>query len=281
MEYAILALVGLVAGMLGGMLGIGGSIIMIPAMVAVYTPSGGASRMQQYQAAAMIVNFLLILPAVVRHHRARAVLWDVWRWLAPAAMVGIVLGVATSLLPLFKGGNQKYMKILFGLFLLYVAYENLRKLLVKSSGEKLLADPSSRHRAWKSVCVGLPMGFSAGLLGIGGGALGVPALQMVLHLPLRNAIATSSAAIMAIAWLGAAVKNVGVQAGGDGTIAESLKLAACFAPTAMIGSYIGGHLTHNLPIRLVRAVFAALMLASAVEMLKPAAALLSRLVFGR
>jgi len=280
MEYAILTLVGLIAGLLGGLLGIGGSVVMIPAMVIIFSGQGGADRMQQYQAAAMICNFLLIMPAVIRHQKARAVVWDVWRWLGPAAIAGIVIGVGASLLPVFSGNNQKYMKILFGAFLIYVAYKNVLKLLDKTVSPQLLVARSGQP-SWKKICVGLPMGFSAGLLGIGGGALAVPALQMFIRLPLRNAIATSAATIMTTAWLGAIVKNYGVQASGDGTFIESVKLAACLAPPAMIASYVGGHLTHKLPIKAVRIAFIALMIVAAVKMLQPAATGLQEFLAGR
>jgi len=255
-------------------LGIGGSVVMIPAMVIIFASrDAGADRIQQYQAAAMIVNFLLIIPAVVRHHRARAVLWGVWRWLAPAAVAGIVLGVVTSFLGIFTDENQKYMKILFGLFLLYVAYKNVRKLFQKTLASDLVVKESDPPH-WKPLAIGLPMGFSAGLLGIGGGSLAVPGLQVVLHLPLRNAIATSAGTIMTIAWLGAIVKNVGIHRLGQGTITESLTLAACLAPTAMIGSYLGGHLTHKLPLKIVRAAFITIMVLAAAKMLQPGISLL-------
>jgi len=282
MEYASLVLVGLLAGVLGGLLGIGGSVVMIPAMVIIFSSHGAGDRIQQYQAAAMIVNFLLIIPAVTRHHHAGAVRWDVWRWVAPAALVGIIAGVAASLLSVFTGDNQKYMKILFGVFLLYVAYKNLRKLLARSAagspaattGSPAATTASPVISRGKCLALGLPMGFSAGLLGIGGGALAVPGLQMLIRLPLRSAIATSAATIMTTAWLGALVKNYGIAATGQGTIIESLKLAACLAPPAMIGAYAGGHLTHKLPLRIVRGVFVALMVVAAVKMLSPAVGLL-------
>ena len=264
MEYGILAIVGLLAGVLGGLLGIGGSVVMIPAMVAVFaSQDAGVPKIQQYQAAAMIVNFLLIGPSVLRHARARAIRWGVWRWLAPAALVGIALGVGASRLPVFTGANQHIMRIVFGAFLIYVAAYNVWKLCVSAPPTDDPVDPATAA-PWKTLCVGLPMGFSAGLLGIGGGALSVPAQQIFLHVPLRNAIATSATTILSIAWFGAIIKNVSL--GDDGTILRSLTLAAVLAPTAMIGSYFGGHLTHTLPLRTVRLAFIVLMLVSAAKM---------------
>ncbi len=63
-EVAILSAVGLLAGVLGGMLGVGGSVIMIPAMFWVLgdVNAHGTRMIHQYQAAAMIVNFLLAGP---------------------------------------------------------------------------------------------------------------------------------------------------------------------------------------------------------------------------
>jgi len=118
--------------------------------------------------------------------------------------------------------------------------------------------------AWGKLAIGFPMGVAAGLLGIGGGSLAVPAQQIALKVPLRNAIATSAATIAAVSWIGAISKNL--QLGANGSAARSLLLAGCLAPTAMIGAYLGGNLTHALPLRIVRAAFIALMLAAAAKM---------------
>jgi uncharacterized membrane protein YfcA len=234
----------------------------------MFAGRGGSTHetVHQYQGAAMIVNFLLIAPAVLRHRKARAIVPDVWMWLAPAALVGIVVGVAASRLNVFVKDGARMMRTVFGAFLVYVAFYNVLKLRAKSSGEPVLVR-STDLSWWKKVLIGLPMGFSAGLLGIGGGALAVPALQVFARLPLRNAIATSAATILSIAWLGAIVKNASLTS--PDTVGRSIALAAVLAPTAMIGSYLGGHLTHTLPLRIVRIAFIALMLLAAGKMLAP------------
>jgi uncharacterized membrane protein YfcA len=90
-------------------------------------------------------------------------------------------------------------------------------------------------------------------------------MQTVMRMPLRNAIATSSITIFSISWLGAITKNASL--GSDGTVTRSLILAACLAPTAMIGGYFGSHLTHNLPLKAVRIAFIALMAAAGIKMM--------------
>ena len=47
---------------------------------------------------------------------------------------------------------------------------------------------------------------------------------------------------------------------------RSLTLTALLAPAAMLGSYFGGHLTHMLPLKIVRSVFIGLMLLAAIRM---------------
>jgi uncharacterized membrane protein YfcA len=264
METIALAGTGFVAGVLGGLLGVGGSVVMIPAMVWICPLWGHAESIHQYQAAAMIVNFLLIGPSVAKHLRARAVYVGVWRWLAPAALIGTAAGVAASRLPVFTGANERILRAAFGGFLLYVAGYNARKLLVKG-GQGCSAEEAAALPRWQKVAVGFPMGCSAGLLGIGGGSLAVPGQQIFLRMPLRNAIATSAATILSIAWFGAIVKNASL--GDEGSVTRSLVLAATLAPTAMAGSYLGGHLTHTLPLRAVRCAFIGLMVLAAAKML--------------
>ena len=91
MDALWLALIGLLAGACGGLLGIGGGIVMIPAMTEVFGPD-----QHLYQAAAMIVNFFVVVPAVYQHVRAGAVDRSAVRRLIPLGPVAVVAGVALS-----------------------------------------------------------------------------------------------------------------------------------------------------------------------------------------
>jgi len=264
MEYVLLCATGMVAGLLGGLLGIGGSVIMIPAMVWIFeSVLAKPENVHQYQGAAMIVNFLLAGASVIRHREAKAIYVNVWKYLAPAALAGIALGVGISRLRIFTGENEYYMRAIFGVLLVYVAAYNIWKMRSGHS-EGISAEEAERVSRATKAGVGFPTGFAAGLLGIGGGAFAVPALQLVLRLPLRNAIATSATTIFSVSWFGAVIKNSSL--GSDGTVVRSLVLAGILAPTAVIGSYIGGRLTHVLPLRIVRGAFIGLMIVAAAKM---------------
>ncbi len=264
LQYVWLIVTGLLAGLLGGLLGIGGSCIMIPAMVLILGTynAAGVDQIHQYMAAAMIVNFLLAAPSAVAHLRNRAVWKKVWAPLTVGALVGIICGVQTSYL--FGNEAARYLRWALGLFFLYVAGQNIHRLSYARHDCGLPRQQVEALPVWRKLIVGFPMGMMAGMLGLGGGTLAVPVQQTILRMPLRNSIATSAAVIAAISWLGAILKNA--QLGANGTIGRSFLLVAYIAPAAMIMAYFGGHLTHKLPLGVVRIIFAALMVASAVKM---------------
>ncbi|MEM6334450.1 MAG: sulfite exporter TauE/SafE family protein [Planctomycetota bacterium] len=253
--------IGLAAGVLGGLLGVGGSTVMIPALVVLFGQDRAAGMNQHvYQAAAMAVNVAVAVPAAWRHRRAGAMRADVLRWLLPGALACIFVGVALSNLV----ADPVWLGRLLAAFLVYVIYVNVRKLLAKPSmgtgeaAEKTALSGGARARA---AGIGGAMGTVAGLLGIGGGALAVPMQQVWLGLPLRACIANSSAVICVTAGLGAVAKLSTLPEGQSAGVA--LGIAAVLAPTAIVGGLIGATLTHRLPLGVVRGVFVALMVAAA------------------
>jgi uncharacterized membrane protein YfcA len=261
LAYLLLALVGLLAGLLGGLLGIGGSVVMIPFMREL--PN---TDQHLCQAAAMIVNFFVITPAVYQHLRQRAVLWPVVRFLAPAATVSVIGGVLLSDLSIFRGDKEIYLAGVFGLFLYYVAGMNLRRLLPRlGAAPRETWDPQAVR--WHGpVLVGIAVGIVGGLLGVGGGIVSVPLQQKFLRIPLRNAIANSAATIVLLSIVGAAMKNYTLVARHGHELSASLGLAGVLIPMAIVGGFFGGRLTHTLPLRAVRGAFVLLMVVAGTRM---------------
>ncbi len=255
--------IGLVAGLLGGMLGVGGSIIMIPGLTIVL-----GQDQHLYQAAGMIANVAVSVPAALRHHRAGAMDGRVLKIMLPAALAFVLIGVALSNLEVFRNPTGELrLRRLLALFLVYVAAVNIRKVLWPKA-------PTPRPETIsipRAGLVGGIMGMMAGLLGIGGGALAVPLQQMLLKLPLKSCIANSAAVICISAGLGSIYKNATLSVATAGlnpprTWLDGLTLALLLAPTCWIGGGIGARLTHVLPMRQVRAVFVAIMIAAAWRM---------------
>ncbi len=266
-DWALIALLGLLAGILGGMLGVGGSILMIPGLTLLL-----GRHQHLYQAAAMMANVAVSVPAAWRHYQAGATVPAVLRWMLPVAVVCVVIGVWVSNLPLFAGMDGGiWLGRILALFLLYVAVINALRLADAEPPAGPVTLPSRPSRAG-SAAAGGTLGLTAGLLGIGGGALAVPLQQVVLKLPLRSCIANSAAVICFSATLGAVYKTATLPAhsyapGLFYQWHDAVLLAAILAPTAFIGGRLGASLTHRLPLRQVRIALILLMLAAAWQML--------------
>jgi len=252
----MLVLLGLVAGAGGGLLGIGGSTVMIPGMVLLFGPD----RQHLYQAAAMIVNFFVVAPSVLQHDNAGATFRHVTRWTVPSAIGGALAGVWLSDRPVFHGPGQGYLQIGFAAFLFYVVVYNLARL---RSGKRLPkmdeTDAARLSRLKILTLVGLPAGLFGGLLGVGGGLIAVPAQQLFLRIPLTNAIANSAGTILWSSVVGAIFKNAGLAQHGF-TITQSAILALCLAPTAMLGAWYTAARVHRWPVGIIRMAFVILLL---------------------
>lgn len=266
-------LIGLFAGFFGGLLGIGGSIIMIPALTEAL-----GSNQHLYQAAAMIVNVCVVLPALVQHRRANAFHIDAVRRIIPWALLAIALGVGISELPQFSGPGEAYLMGLFGCFLLIEGATDLYRA-VRGCDHGIDARTLDEAQAdiqatWnRGAVVGLPTGLIGGLFGVGGGTISVPLQRRVLRMPLRSAIANSAAVMLFTSLPGAVLKNA-AYAHEHGSIQSPLLLAAILAPTAIVGSYQGSRLTHRLPVRGVRIVFFLVLCAVALRLIHRASGLL-------
>lgn len=277
-EYLLLVGIGLFAGAFGGMLGIGGSLIMIPAMTELLGPD-----QHLYQAAAMIVNFFVVVPAVVQHRRQDTIEPATVAQLVPMAAVAVILGVLASEASFFQGRHEPYLRLLFGLFLFAESIVEFRRLFLTRHSERLdpervSAEDRPPRARWRfTAAVALPTGFIGGLLGVGGGVLAVPLQRRFLRVPIRSAIANSATMIIATSLIGATVKNYAYVS----THAHSLRsfvLAAVLIPTAILGSMLGSRLTYRLPVRAIRALFCMLFavvavrfILGAIESLKTAA----------
>ena len=251
---------GLLSGTLGGMLGVGGSVVMIPGL----TMTLGYNQ-HVYQAAAMITNVVVSVPAALRHRAAGALVLGRLRWMVPTALLCAIGGVWLSNLSVFHGQEGgRWLGRLLAVFLVYVVADNVRRLCkAPSYGRNEQSNrPISRVRY---AAVGSVTGAISGLLGIGGGSLAVPLQQAWLGLPLRQCIANSSTLICITAAVGAFYKNASLDIHGQ-SWKGSFALALLLAPSCWLGGHLGANLTHRMPLVYVRVIFISLMTLAAVKM---------------
>lgn len=251
-----LLLIGLLAGLLGGLAGLGGSGIMIPALAIVFH-GREFDNQHLYQAAAMVVNVCVAIPAALRHKRSGMVRADLFRSMLPATAVAIVLGVLFSNLI-----DGKMLEKCFAVFMVFVAVQTVWAALKR---EPEMDESMARVTPARGAAVGGIMGFFAGVLGVGGGIVAVPLAKVLCRLPLKKCIAASSAVMGVTSAVGAAIK-IGTLGSHGISPRHAVVLALALAPTAMLGGYVGAGLTKVLPLLYVRLVLSVLLLATSAKM---------------
>ncbi len=251
---------GAVAGLLGGLLGLGGGAVVVPALIYLFGLLGMASAWTAHQAVAtsLVTVIGTGLAATVAHQRRAAVRWDQVRALAPGILVGAGVGAALAgLLP------EDWLRRLFGLFLLYTG---LRMLLRGGAGAAAARLPGRLG----ATLVGLGIGTLSALVGIGGGTLTVPFLARC-GVSMRSAVATSSACGVPIAVagsLGFIIAGWGREGLVPGSIGFVYWPAAVLILLASVPlASVGARLAHRLPVVVLKRIFAILLLLVSARLL--------------
>jgi uncharacterized membrane protein YfcA len=262
MDLLELVVIGLAVGLAGGLFGIGGGVVLIPALTILYGPN-----QHLYQSAALIVNFFVAVPAVYQHLRARAIHGRLVGWLVPVVIVSVLAGVLMSEAPIFSGAGEAWLRLVFAGFLVFAAMVEVLHIIrpIPAESWAVGTQPAVALSGPRMFSVAVPTGLIAGLLGVGGGVLAVPLQRRLLHVPLRNAIANSAAMIIATSLFGACTKNYAYYQGHAGSL-EAVALALMVAPAAVTGSLVGARLTHRLRLMTLRVLFIALLLLAAGRM---------------
>ena len=290
-EVGALLAIGVAAGFTGGLLGIGGAVVTIPAISLLI-----GRDIHLAQAAAMNVTFFVALPSAIRHHRAGALNTSLLKVAAPMAVVAIIGGVFVSNIT-----PNEIMKVIFGLFLVYVIFQNIRKLMggrslirtfipfdlqfLQSSKSSSPVDAETESKSGptevgtsRGLLLGGIAGGGAGILGIGGGLLTVPLAELLCKLRLQEAIATSAAIMCFTSIIGAVTKDLTFSsipfydASGNAHYMpwyEPIRYAIWLIPTCIFGSWFGAKLTHRLPLKVIRIIFICILAAGAAKMLIP------------
>lgn len=160
---------GAFAGVLAGLLGVGGGVVLVPAYLYVFTQAGfgGPDVMQICLATSLATIIVTSIRSVMAHNKRGAVDWEILRGWAPGIAVGALIGVLTV-----SALRSQVLQIIFGVLVIIIA-----SYMAFSRANWRLDDemPTGIRRAVISPFVG----FFSVLLGIGGGSIGVP--LMTLH----------------------------------------------------------------------------------------------------
>ena len=255
-----LALLGVGAGFLAGLLGIGGGMVMVPFLVRILTHRGVSSDLAVKMAIATAMATILFtsLSTMRAHHRRGAVRWDIVRTMTPGIALGS-LAAGAGVFALVKG-----QALALG-FAVFVGYAATRMLRAKApSPDRLLPG------RWGQASVGAGIGFASALVGAGGAFLAVPFMTRC-NVLIHNAVATGAAIGFPIALastLGYIVSGWSqpiVLPGAVGFL--YLPALAVISSASMLAAPLGARAAHAMDTRQLRRVFAVMLYALAADML--------------
>jgi uncharacterized membrane protein YfcA len=178
---ALLLAIGGFAGVLAGLLGVGGGIVLVPAFFYVFQTMGydGPQLMQICLATSLATIIVTSLRSVLSHNKKGAVDWAILRNWAPGIAVGAILGVLVA-----ANLRSNTLQGVFGVLGLGIgAYLGLGR----SEWRLGAAMPKGLGRAVLSPIIG----FLSVLMGIGGGSFGVP-LMSLYGTAIHRAVATAA-----------------------------------------------------------------------------------------
>ncbi|MBL4808614.1 MAG: sulfite exporter TauE/SafE family protein [Phycisphaerales bacterium] len=265
-EILIRTALGVVAGLVGGLAGLGGSIIMLPAMAMIWGyDDEEQTRHHVYMAAAMCVNVVVALSSTIMHAKKKAARKDVLMSLVPSMTAGMAAGVMMA-----GESPGRWSLIAFAGFIwIYCAYNIITT--IKKIPDHPVDAPSPAH--WKMVIIGLFVGLISGYLGIGGGILLVPLLQMS-GLPLRHAIAGSAGVMWISSIIGASLKLYTLPAihypppneAEYLTIADAMSFVIPVGVGAIVGAYAGAWIAHKIKLPHLKLVIALILAVASIKM---------------
>ncbi|MEK0312736.1 sulfite exporter TauE/SafE family protein [Cohnella sp. 56] len=244
MATVILVLIGIVAALFGSIVGLGGGIIIVPALV-LLGPGllGGDVSSQTAVGTSLAVLIFTAMTSTWTYHKQGKVDfrsgWLLFATSGPAAMAGALL---TNAIP------QGPFQLAFGLFMLamfglMVARERMQPLRIDWPIKRSFTDGAGVVHQYGynlplALTIGLAVGLCSGLFGIGGGSLFVPIMVILFRFPPHIATASSMFVIFLSSILGSVVHV------WHGNVDWALFLA--LAPGALIGGRLGAVIASRL-----------------------------------
>ena len=254
-----LAVLGVGAGFLAGLLGIGGGMVMVPFLTLMLDMRDVDPSLTIKMAIATSMTTIIFtsLSSVRAHHKKGAVMWSVVKVFAPGLVVGSLLA-SLGVFSLVKGS---YLSIVFALFVGYAATNMF--FSKKPVGEKPMPGPLGQ------MAMATVIGFFSGLVGAGGGFISVPFMTWC-NVAIHNAVATSAALGFPIAVAnvagyiisGMSVQGLPEDAFGFIWVPALVVIAACSVFTAPLGAKAA----HSLPVKKLKRVFASVLYVLAAYM---------------
>ena len=254
LAWGLYLVLGAVAGVLAGLLGIGGGLVLVAALVWLLPSQGVPAALAVHVALATALASILLtgLSSARAHHRRGSVLWPTVAWLVPGVLIGGWLG---SLLATRLDGS-----LLRGFIAAY-CYVAALQLILDWPRARLERPDAPRGAGYSAA--GAVIGAISSLVGIGGGSMTVPLLVWRGVRPVR-AVGTSSAVGVAIALASASGYALHGPAAGQLPAGSwgyvFLPAAIGIALASVLTAPLGTKIAHKISGLALKRIFAAFLL---------------------
>lgn len=257
--YYVLA--GAFAGLMAGLFGIGGGMIIVPALIYIFSAQGVPSEALTHVAVGTSLATIIItsISSLRAHNSHGAVNWAVWKRMTPGLVAGSLIGAGIAFM---INGKPLQAVIGVGAFLVGLKMLFLPNKALEENDFSRLPSPAGQ------TGLGGFIGLVSAVFGIGGGTLNVPFLTHY-GLKMKHAVGTSSACGLPIAVAGA-IGFMGFGQLADDSVKASLPSGVfgfvhiyaflCISVASYITAKVGAKLAHKLPASALKKAFAVLLL---------------------
>lgn len=278
--YFLLALGGAV-GLLSGLLGVGGGVLMTPALhlLGLSMPMAVGTTLTQMVASSLTASF--------RHHRKNNLSFTLACFFAAPALLGVSLGRKIMVRWNNAGTANDYAGLVYVVLLVYIGFVMTRRQVVGDAGAVVQKSPG-KPKAFLSLIAdlkrrflnagpkfhiknlgqdvslivpavsGFLVGITSALTGLGGGFFYVPLMVQLLCLPFHMAVGTSVMTVLFIS-------SAGAVSYGFADLVD-FRIAALVACGSSLGAYFGASAAHYIRGQSIRRMFVALLWLAAVSM---------------
>lgn len=252
MEFLLYIGIGALAGILSGMLGVGGGLVIVPVLIFSFQAHGFAPSIltQLAVGTSLATIFFTSISSTYSHHRKNSVLWPIVIVLAGGIAMGTVLGVK-----MMSEMSGAVLQKAIAVFLIVVSIQMWFSLAASTHR-------TVPNRQWL-ILVGSVIGWASALFGIGGGSITVPYLTWC-NVRIQQAVATSAACGIPIAIFGT-LNNVlqgwhhsDLPLWSTGYLYWPALIGISFS--SLLTARLGVKLAHRLSPKILRRIFSFLLI---------------------
>ncbi len=243
LEFTLIVIVGVLAGTLGGMLGIGGGIVIMPVLrYGLGLPPAVAAG------TCIVAVFFTTIGGSYRHYRLGHINF---KSILPLIIAGVVSTIAFSFAFLYLARREKWIDLGVGIVLAAVSGRMILEGLPARITKRLQSEGKDGiyGSLGKKALLGGGAGILPGLLGIGTGAVLVPAFTFLFDASIKVAMGSSLACFAANAFFSSLLKA------SQGFVSVETAIPICLG--ALIGSNIGATLNRRFPSTSLKLIFGA------------------------